>query len=186
MRTLAELLEGRPIYPLRQNLTVREAAQHMASKKIGAVPVVEGARLVGVFSERDLVARVVAPGLDPSHVTIGQVMTRDVVIAEPEETYEVALDRMLRGHIRHLPVVSGSRLVGFVSFRDLVLQDVAVKETALKMMSTAVHLPATAVRGMTLRWECHGCGHLEQSDAPPDRCPRCASPREQFARVEED
>lgn len=186
MRTLAELVEGKAIYPLRQNLTVREAAQHMASKKIGAVPVVEGARLVGVFSERDLVTRVVAPGLDPSQVTIGQVMTRKVVIAEPEETYEAALERMVQSHIRHLPVVSSGRLVGFISFRDLVLQDAAVKGAALKMMSTTVHLSPSLFGLMELLWKCHSCGHLEQRDAPPDRCPQCGASREHFARVEED
>ncbi len=184
MRTLGELLEGRPIFALRQNLTVREAAQHMASQKVGAVPVVEGARLVGVFSERDLVTRVVAPGLDPGRVSIGQVMTRDLVIAEPDETYEVALDRMLRGHIRHLPVVPAGRLVGFVSFRDLVLQDVAVKGSAMKMMSSAVLLTGSAAAAMPPLWKCHACGHLEQRGAPPDRCPNCAAPREQFVLVE--
>jgi CBS domain-containing protein len=183
VRTLGELVDGRPIFALRQNLTVREAAQHMASKKIGAVPVVEGARLVGVFSERDLVTRVVAPGLDAGKVTIGQVMTRNLVIAEPDETYEVALDRMLRGHIRHLPVVVGGRLVGFVSFRDLVLQDVALKGTAMKMMVTAVHLTRAAT--MTALWKCCRCGHLEQADAPPDRCPNCTGPREEFVLKED-
>ena len=185
MRTLGELVEGRPIFALRQNLTVREAARHMASKKVGAVPVVEGTRLVGVFSERDLVTRVVAPGLDPATLTIGQVMTRQVIIAEPEETYEAALDRMLRSHIRHLPVVSGTRLMGFVSFRDLVAHDVALKGTAMKMMSAAVHVSGSALGAMSPIWKCHACGHLVPADAPPDRCPGCAGPREQFSILEE-
>jgi CBS domain-containing protein len=183
VRTLGELIEKRPIFALRQNLTVREAAQHMASKKIGAVPVVEGGRLVGVFSERDLVTRVVAPGLDAGRVTIGQVMTRNLVIAEPDETYEVALDRMLKGHIRHLPVVVGGRLVGFVSFRDLVLQDVALKGTAMKMMVSAVHFIGAAAS--TALWKCCRCGHLEQADAPPDRCPHCSGPREEYVLKED-
>lgn len=187
MKTLAELLEGKPIYPLQQNFTVQEAACHMASKKIGAVPVVEGtrARLVGVFSERDLVTRVVARGLNPSAVTIGQVMSRDVVIAYPHETCEVALERMMRAHIRHLPVVSAGHLVGFLSFRDLVLRDLAAKEAALQMMSSAVHVTGSAAGGIPPMWRCHACGHLERSEAPPERCPGCAAPRKQFALLEE-
>jgi CBS domain-containing protein len=183
VRTLGELVEGKPIFALHQNLTVRQAAQHMASKKIGAVPVVEGGRLVGVFSERDLVTRVVAPALDPGKVTIGQVMTRNLVIAELHETYEVALERMLQGHIRHLPVVEGGRLVGFVSFRDLVVQDVALKGTAMTMMVSAVHLDGTPA--MPALWKCYRCGHLEQADAPPERCPNCTGPREDFVLKED-
>ncbi len=112
-------------------------------------------------------------------------MTRDVVIAEPDDTYQVVLERMMRGHIRHLPVVSNGRLVGFVSFRGLVLQDVALKGAAPKMLSTAVHLTAATVGALAPLWKCHACGHLEKGDAPPERCPGCAAPREQFALLEE-
>jgi len=184
VRTLGELVQGRPIFALHQHLTVRQAAQHMASKKVGAVPVVEGTRLVGLFSERDLVTRVVAPGLDPRALTIGQVMTREVIIAEPEETFDVALERMMRRHIRHLPVVSNGRLVGFVSFRDLVEHNLGGKEHPLKMLSTDVHVAASVTASSPPMWECSRCGCREAQDVPPERCPSCAAPLEQFQPVE--
>jgi len=112
-------------------------------------------------------------------------MTRDVIIAYPNETCEVALERMMRAHIRHLPVVSAGHLAGFVSFRDLVLRDVAAKEGALQMMSSAVHLTGSAAGGIPPMWKCHSCGHLAHGEAPPDRCPACAARYDQFGLLKE-
>lgn len=186
MKTLASLVHGRHVFTLQQDRTVREAARYMASKGIGAVPVMDGERLVGVFSERDLMSRVVAPGLDPARTPVRDVMTRDMVVAEATEAYDAALERMKRANIRHLPVIAGGRLVGFVSLRDLLLQEVEVKDTALKRAHTDVRFTGPTAIGITIVWKCHGCGHHHPGGEPPDRCPSCGAAREDFELVEED
>ncbi|HEY7410504.1 MAG TPA: CBS domain-containing protein, partial [Vicinamibacteria bacterium] len=76
MNTIGGLVEGREVYHVPASLSVREAARYMTERRVGAVSVLEGTRLVGVLSERDLMGRVVAPGLDPDATRVGEVMSR--------------------------------------------------------------------------------------------------------------
>lgn len=99
--------------------TVREAAKLMASRKIGAVMVGEGQTIHGIFTERDLATKVVAPGRDPEKVRLSEVMTSKPDTIRPDETAGDALERMSRGGYRHLPVVDQGKLVGMVSVRDI-------------------------------------------------------------------
>ncbi|CAM9946602.1 unnamed protein product [Phaeothamnion confervicola] len=101
------------------NMTVRDAAQAMTKRRIGAVMVVEGARLVGIFTERDLLSKVVALKRDPDTVRLAEVMTRDPDTIGPDETAFAALDMMRKRGYRHLPVMDAGKLVGMVSVRDL-------------------------------------------------------------------
>jgi CBS domain-containing protein len=91
----------------------------MAKRRIGAVPVVDKGRLVGIFTERDVVLRIVAAGRDPNKTALAKVMTPDPETLEPGDSVRAALDLMRSGHFRHLPVVDGDRLVGIISIRDL-------------------------------------------------------------------
>ncbi|MCE4627970.1 MAG: CBS domain-containing protein [Desulfurococcales archaeon] len=103
--------------------TVYEAAVKMAELGVGALPVIdEEGRLVGIFTERDLLVRVVAKGLDPTKIRVGEVMTPNPVTVGPDEPVEEALRLMAKIRARHLPVVDEKgRLVGIVSIRDLEL-----------------------------------------------------------------
>ncbi|HYD29549.1 MAG TPA: CBS domain-containing protein [Azospirillaceae bacterium] len=110
----------------QQNLTVfpptasvREAARAMAAKRIGAVLVVEGGALAGIFTERDLAVRVVAPGRDPDGTMLSEVMTGAPDVLRPDATAYDALSLMEAHNYRHLPVMDDDRLVGIVSIRDL-------------------------------------------------------------------
>lgn len=114
------------IIPERQTLsvlapsaTVRQAAAIMAARRIGAIMVAEDDRLVGIFSERDMVGRVVARGLDPDQTRLDSVMTREPFTIGPDDTASSALDTMQTEGFRHLPVLDGRRIVGMVSIRDL-------------------------------------------------------------------
>ena len=97
---------------------VWSAAKLMASRQAGAVMVVEEGRLVGIFTERDIVFRVVAVGLDGYATRIADVMTRTPVTIDAEQPFGVALLIMQEGGFRHLPVVTGGELVGMVSSRN--------------------------------------------------------------------
>lgn len=99
--------------------SVRTAAEAMARRRIGAVLVVEDGRLLGIFTERDVVTRVVACGGDPDRTTLGAVMTPDPDTIGPGDSVAAALERMSHAGYRHLPVVDGGDLIGIVSIRDL-------------------------------------------------------------------
>jgi CBS domain-containing protein len=102
----------------KPDITVAKAAKLMAQKNVGAVMVVEGRRLVGIFTERDALTRVIAQGRDPAVTTIGEVMTPDPVSVEPNEIFGRALLLMHDHGFRHVPVVENGEPVGIVSSRS--------------------------------------------------------------------
>jgi len=121
MKQIAELIEGRPLYHVESSQKVREVARTMTERNIGAIAVLDSGRLVGVFSERDIMTRVVVPGLDADATPVSQVMTRELVVADPNEDVNAALKKMHSLGCRHLPVVEeGKNLVGMISLRDLL------------------------------------------------------------------
>ena len=134
--TLKQLIETRQVFAVEKGSTVRTAAEFMAKNNIGAIPVMEGDRLVGIFSERDVINRVVSKGLDPAVTTVDLVMTTDLVVASVDDTYEACLKKMRRGVIRHLPVVEGDKLVGFISLRDLLQVDISEKDDKLEFLNS--------------------------------------------------
>ncbi|MDH4069355.1 MAG: CBS domain-containing protein [Ignavibacteria bacterium] len=136
LSTVKQLIADRPVYTVEKGSTVRLAAEFMAEQNIGATPVMDGDRLIGIFSERDVINRVVAKGLDPSNTTVNQVMTTDLIVASVEETYESCLKKMRRAGIRHLPVVDADKLVGFISLRDLLQIDISEKDDKLEFLNS--------------------------------------------------
>ncbi len=99
--------------------TVRAAAERMAENCCGSVLVMQGERLLGIFTERDLLVRVVAADLDPTATRLSEVMTKDVETIGAEEPVREAIRRMDEGCFRHLPVVLGGRVLGVLSSRDI-------------------------------------------------------------------
>ena len=110
---------GPKLISARPDETAREAAKRMAENCCGSVLVMEDDRMLGIFTERDLLARVVAAGRNPAEAKVREVMTRDVQIIEAGEPVEEAIRRMDEGGFRHLPVVEGERVLGIVSARDI-------------------------------------------------------------------
>ena len=111
--------------------TVRQAAELMARRHVGAVVVVEDDHLVGIFSERDAVFRVVARGLEPATTPLAQVMTPAPVTIGPERSFGHAMAVMQQHHCRHLPVVEDGLPIGIVSARnalDPALEDFVCEE----------------------------------------------------------
>ena len=108
-----------PVVSVSPVTPVRQTARVMSERKIGAVLVVRQNKVIGVFTERDLMARVVAASLDPSATAVSQVMTPDPLSIGPETRLQEALTMMRDYRLRHLPVVDGDDLIGIVSARDL-------------------------------------------------------------------
>ena len=114
--------------------TVFEAARAMVERNIGAVPVLRDGLLVGIFSERDLMKRVVVEGRDPRTTRVEEVMTEDPLTVRPDESLETCLVLMRRHGFRHLPVCDGKELKGIVSLRDILLHDLNEKDHEVRMM----------------------------------------------------
>ena len=123
MKQIAELIEGHPLFHADATATVRNVARQMTESNVGAIAVLDRGTLVGIFSERDLMTRVVAAGLDPDGTDVASVMTRELVVADPVEDVDSALRKMNTLGCRHLPVVTGGNLVGMLSIRDLLRVD---------------------------------------------------------------
>src|ERR1700686_674516 len=111
-----------------------EVAQAMVERNIGAVPVLRDGLLVGIFSERDLMKRVVVEGRDPRTTRVGEVMTEDPLTVSPDESLETCMLLMRRHGFRHLPVCEGKELRGIVSLRDILLHDLNEKDHEVRMM----------------------------------------------------
>lgn len=111
--------------------TIQQAAQAMQQAKKGAILVVDGKRLCGIFTERDLVNRVIAPGLNPATTHISEVMTVDLMVIHPNDSHWAALSVMVQNQLRHLPVVDGTQVLGVVSRRQLMALDNAIMEAAI-------------------------------------------------------
>ncbi len=138
MATVRDILakKGPHVWSMSAEATVLQAARFMTEHRIGAVLVLNGERIVGMFSERDILQRVVAEGLDPNRATVGEVMTTEVACCTPETSLEEARGAMKNRRIRHLPVVDGDeRLLGLISIGDFNAFQVADQEQTIFLMN---------------------------------------------------
>lgn len=117
-RTIREIIEDQELLTAPASMTVAEAARLMRQRNVGALMVVEGTQLVGVFTERDALFRVVAAGVDAQNTPLSMVMTKDPKTIVPDRTFAQALSMLHEGRFRHLPVVEDGRPVGLISVRD--------------------------------------------------------------------
>jgi CBS domain-containing protein len=120
MKKLRDIMRHGFLFTLQRSATVAEACHLMATNNVGIVAVLDGDRLAGVFSERDVVRKVIDRGLDPARTLVADVMTTRLVVADADEDYQSAMSKMDQANIRHLPVVSGERLLSMLSIRDLM------------------------------------------------------------------
>lgn len=138
-KTIGTLIRGRSVYTGHVGQTVLDVAKYMSEKRIGALAVLEEDRVVGIFSERDLMSRVVAKGLHPQKVLVDEVMTRDLIVATPQDSYAEALAKMQKASIRHLIIVDGGQLVGMVSLRDLLQVDINEKSAEIESLHEYIY-----------------------------------------------
>jgi len=122
------------LFLVQRDATVAEAVRAMTTHNVGIVSVLQGDTLVGVFSERDVVRRVVDRGLDPACTRMGDLMTTSLVVADADEDYQSAMRKMDQANIRHLPVVSRGRLVSMISIRDLLRVHLEAKDEEIRFL----------------------------------------------------
>ncbi len=134
MKKLGDIVTEGLVVSVQRGSSVAEAALIMGQKDVGILAVLDGDRLVGLFSERDVVRRVLCKGLDPKVTRVEEVMTSDLVVAEIGDDYMSAMRKMDGANIRHLPVVREQRLTGMVSVRDLLRVDLESKAEEIRAM----------------------------------------------------
>jgi CBS domain-containing protein len=136
---ICDLIKDQETYQADMGQTVLETVRAMVERNIGAVPVIHGGELVGIFSERDLMRRVVAEGRDPRATYVAEVMTDDPLAVGTGEDLETCMALMRRHGFRHLPVCHEGQLVGMVSLRDILLHDLNEKDDEVRMMRAYIH-----------------------------------------------
>jgi len=136
---ICDLIKNQDTYQADIGQTVLETVRAMVEHNIGAVPVLHNGQLVGIFSERDLMKRVVAEGRDPRSTSLAEVMTDDPVAISLNEELGNCMSVMRRNNFRHLPVCHEGKLVAMVSLRDILLQDLTDKDDEVRMMRAYIH-----------------------------------------------
>lgn len=121
MKTVSEMLnDHREVYNLHPDQNVLSAAQFMRAKNVGAMAVLKNNVLLGIVSERDMLNKVLSPGVDPRDVFVGQIMSDHITTVSPDETWEECLSKMRTENCRHLPVVKNGHLMGMISLREVL------------------------------------------------------------------
>jgi CBS domain-containing protein len=136
---ISDLIRNQVLVSAEPHQTVLEVAKMMVEHNIGAVPVLQAGQLRGIFSERDLMSRVVAAGKNPSQIAVSQVMTEDPLTVAPNDSLETCMTLMRRHGFRHLPICAGRELKGVVSLRDILLQNLDEKDDEVRMMRAYLH-----------------------------------------------
>ena len=141
MKTVAQLLALKPsdIVGIAPDATVLDALKLLAEKNVGAVLVMDGPRLVGMFSERDYARKVDLKGKSSANTPVSEVMTREVVFITPTHTNEDCMALMTDKRVRHLPVVANDQVVGLLSIGDLVKDIISEQQFIISQLESYIH-----------------------------------------------
>jgi CBS domain-containing protein len=138
-RIVPDVVRDQKLAIADEAMSVRDAVRLMVEHDVSAVMIADRSGLRGIFTERDLARKVVAPGLDPDRVTLGDVMTHNPDTLRPDDSPRRAIEKMRSRGYRHLPVVDGLAVVGMVSVRDLYTAALGEAEEDLRELDSFVH-----------------------------------------------
>jgi CBS domain-containing protein len=136
MPTVQDVLnqKGREVATIESDRSVVDAAQEMNRRRIGSLVVIKGPRVIGIFTERDILTRVVAERRDPERTTVGAVMTVPVVCCTPETELKECKDIVTSRRIRHIPVVVAGQLMGIVTSGDIMARESQDREVTIESL----------------------------------------------------
>lgn len=140
METVQSVLDtkGHDVTTVDVAATVTDAVDLMSERRIGALVVTKGDKSVGIFTERDVLRRVLALGLNPAETSVADVMTATVACCRKETPLRECRAVMMDKGIRHLPVVEDGRLCGLVSSRDMIAAEVTAKQDTIKVLESTI------------------------------------------------
>jgi CBS domain-containing protein len=130
--------KGREIWKVPPQTTVFDALRLMADRNIGALLVLEGEKLAGIFSERDYARKVILKGKASKDTAVSEIMTAVVVTVRPSHTVEECMELMTANRIRHLPVLDGEELAGVISIGDVVKAIISDREFTIKQLENYI------------------------------------------------
>ena len=133
--------KGSDVATIEADRTVVDAAQEMNRRRIGSLVVMKGQRVVGIFTERDILVRVVAERRDPDKTPVGEVMTTPVVCCVPETDLAECRGIVTNRRIRHIPICVAGKLVGIVTSGDILARESMEKEVTLESLSEYIGGP---------------------------------------------
>ena len=139
MSQVRDIVHDRPLFSVPEGSSVAETARRMAELHVGAILVLNGDQLRGLFSERDLMKRVVLEHRDAGRTLVEEVMSTDLATVDELAGVDEAMELMQANNCRHLPVMRGSRVVAFLSMRDLMNFELARKTEELHHMRAYIH-----------------------------------------------
>lgn len=131
--------KGRQVYTISRAATVSEAVREMNEKGVGSLLVIDGRRPVGIFTERDVLRRIVDADRDPALTRVGEVMTRDLAAIEPSWHVEDAMRLMTEKRLRHLPVMEADEVLGMISIGDLLRWVTINQEDHIRAMTEYIN-----------------------------------------------
>ncbi len=136
VRTVRDLLRGRELqlYAISPQDTVYDALQEMARRNVGALPVMAGDDLVGIFSERDYARKVILHGRSSKEMSVSEIMSTRVAYVRPNQTIDDCMALMTQLRIRHLPVIDQEKVTGMVSMRDVVEDIISEKDFIIEQL----------------------------------------------------
>ena len=141
MKTLQQLLDTKKhksVISIAPNRPVYDALVVLAEYKIGALVVLDGDKLAGIFSERDYAREIILKGKSSKTTPISEVMSSNVLTVKPHDTVEQAMNIMSDKHIRHLPVLEGDKVIGMLSIGDLVKETIEYQQTLIKQLESYI------------------------------------------------
>lgn len=130
--------KGHEVWSISPQAHVIDALKIMAEKNIGALLVVEGTQLVGIFSERDYARKIILKGETSRTTLLRDVMTTNIISIRPEQSIEECMALMTSNHIRHLPVLANSTLTGIISIGDIVKAIISEREYTIKQLENYI------------------------------------------------
>jgi CBS domain-containing protein len=139
MDSIKDILKGREVFIIQSGSSIKDTVNYMASKGVGLVPVMKDEKLIGVFSERDLVKRVIAKDKDLFLTLVNDVMSTSLVIAKIDESNESVLAKMKEAKTRHILIIDNEKLVGVLSLRDLLEIDLNQCKTTVEVLNNYIY-----------------------------------------------
>jgi len=139
MENIKELLSKRELYTVNVGTTIKDVVYYMAEKGVGLVPIMDSGKLVGVFSERDLVKRVIAKNKSLDDTKVEDVMSTKLIIADRSEANESVLAKMKEANTRHILIIENETLIGVVSMRDLLELDLSACKLTVEVLNNYIY-----------------------------------------------
>jgi len=139
MENIKEFLSRRELNTVTKDATIKDVVFFMAEKGVGLVPVMESGKLVGVFSERDLVKRVIAENKSLDETRVESVMSTKLIVADINEANESVLAKMKEGNTRHILIIENEKLIGVLAMRDLLELDLSACKLTVEVLNNYIY-----------------------------------------------